>query len=101
MSEEMIKYYYLCNNCGSCREKCTILRTDILEAFSPRTRMTIAGNLYLNKIEFAGMEIQKEQMHLLNYPIYRVIIIIRIQSDAIGQNEPGPVIVLTEFHCYS
>ncbi len=50
MSEEMIKYYYLCNNCGSCRQQCTILRTDILEGFSPRSRMTIAGNLYLNKI---------------------------------------------------
>ncbi|MHA1785170.1 MAG: (Fe-S)-binding protein [Candidatus Helarchaeota archaeon] len=50
MSEEMIKYYYLCNNCGSCRQLCTIFRTNILEAFSPRTRMTLAGNLYLNKI---------------------------------------------------
>lgn len=45
---EMIKYYYLCNNCGSCRQLCTIFRTDITEALSPRTRMTIAGNLYLN-----------------------------------------------------
>ena len=50
MSEDMIKYYYLCNNCGSCRQMCTIFRTNIIESFSPRTRMTIAGNLYLNKI---------------------------------------------------
>ena len=46
----MIKYYYLCNNCGGCRQLCTLFRTDITEALSPRSRMTIAGNLYLNNL---------------------------------------------------
>jgi len=49
MSEEMIKYYYLCNNCGICRQECTIFQAVPLESLSPRTRMTLAGNLYLNK----------------------------------------------------
>jgi heterodisulfide reductase subunit D len=48
--EQMIKYYYLCNNCGSCRQLCTLFRTDVTEALSPRSRMTIAGNLYLNTL---------------------------------------------------
>ncbi|MFX0133974.1 MAG: (Fe-S)-binding protein [Candidatus Hodarchaeota archaeon] len=50
MSGEMIKYYYLCNNCGGCRQLCTVFRTDITEGLSPRSRMTIAGNLYLNNL---------------------------------------------------
>lgn len=49
MNEEMIKYYYLCNNCGICRQQCTIFQAIPLESLSPRTRMTLAGNLYLNK----------------------------------------------------
>ncbi|MHA1379422.1 MAG: (Fe-S)-binding protein [Candidatus Helarchaeota archaeon] len=48
--KQMIKYYYLCNNCGSCRQLCTLFRTDLTEALSPRSRMTIAGNLYLNTL---------------------------------------------------
>ncbi|MHA1263787.1 MAG: (Fe-S)-binding protein [Candidatus Helarchaeota archaeon] len=50
MSENMIKYYYLCNVCGTCRQQCTIFRTNLLESFSPRARVTLAGNLYLNKM---------------------------------------------------
>ncbi|MHA1315682.1 MAG: (Fe-S)-binding protein [Candidatus Helarchaeota archaeon] len=46
----MIKHYYLCTSCGTCREKCTILRNDLLESFSPRSRVTIAGDLFLNKL---------------------------------------------------
>ncbi len=46
----MIKYYYLCNVCGTCRQQCTVFRTNLLEVFSPRTRVTLAGNLYLNKL---------------------------------------------------
>ncbi|MHC1592284.1 MAG: 4Fe-4S dicluster domain-containing protein, partial [Candidatus Helarchaeales archaeon] len=48
--EAMIKHYYLCTSCGTCREKCTIFRNDILESFSPRSRITIAGDLFLNKL---------------------------------------------------
>ncbi|MFX1299236.1 MAG: (Fe-S)-binding protein [Promethearchaeota archaeon] len=50
MSKNMIKYYYLCNNCGICRQECTIFRTNLLESLSPRTRVTVAGELYLNKM---------------------------------------------------
>ena len=47
---QMMKYFYLCNNCGGCRQLCTLFRTDITEALSPRSRMAIAGNLYLNNL---------------------------------------------------
>lgn len=54
MSEDknkaMIKHYYLCTSCGTCRELCTIMRNDILESLSPRARVTIAGDLFLNKL---------------------------------------------------
>ncbi|MFX1297778.1 MAG: (Fe-S)-binding protein, partial [Promethearchaeota archaeon] len=50
MSEEMIKYYYLCNVCGTCRQQCTVFRTNLLESLTPRSRIAIAGELYLNKM---------------------------------------------------
>ncbi|MHA1276065.1 MAG: (Fe-S)-binding protein [Candidatus Helarchaeota archaeon] len=50
MSEDMIKYYYLCNVCGTCRQQCTVFRDNLLETFTPRARITLAGNLYLNKL---------------------------------------------------
>jgi heterodisulfide reductase subunit D len=50
MSDDMIKYYYLCNNCGICRQECTVFRVNFLESLSPRTRVTLAGNLYLNNM---------------------------------------------------
>ncbi|NVM52793.1 MAG: (Fe-S)-binding protein [Candidatus Helarchaeota archaeon] len=50
MSEEMIKYYYLCNVCGTCRQQCTVFRTNLVETLSPRARVTLAGELFLNKM---------------------------------------------------
>ncbi len=50
MNEDMIKYYYLCNVCGTCRQQCTVFRNNLLETLTPRARITIAGNLYLNKM---------------------------------------------------
>ncbi len=46
----MIKYYYLCNVCGTCRQMCTVFRTNLVETMTPRARVTLAGNLYLNKM---------------------------------------------------
>ena len=50
MTDDMIKYYYLCNVCGTCRQQCTVFRVNLLEAFTPRNRITLAGNLYLNRL---------------------------------------------------
>ena len=50
MSDDMIKYYYLCNVCGTCRQMCTVFRTNLVETLTPRARVTLAGNLYLNKM---------------------------------------------------
>ncbi len=50
MSEEMIKYYYLCNACGTCRQQCTVFRTNLIETLTPRARVTLAGELFLNKM---------------------------------------------------
>ncbi|MFX1299035.1 MAG: (Fe-S)-binding protein, partial [Promethearchaeota archaeon] len=50
MSENMIKYYYLCNVCGTCRQQCTVFRTNLIESLTPRARVTLAGELYLNKM---------------------------------------------------
>ncbi|NVM28637.1 MAG: (Fe-S)-binding protein [Candidatus Helarchaeota archaeon] len=50
MSKDMIKYYYLCNVCGTCRQQCTVFRTNLLESLSPRVKVTLAGELYLNKM---------------------------------------------------
>ena len=50
MTDDMIKYYYLCNVCGTCRQQCTVFRTNLVETLTPRARVTLAGELYLNKM---------------------------------------------------
>lgn len=58
MSDDMIKYYYLCNVCGTCRQMCTVFRTNLVETMTPRARITLAGNLYLNKMGITKKTLQ-------------------------------------------